>query len=212
MKSRGPAGLIAGRRGRGYKGGRAPGDHESGGDLHYGAIERLLFPTRRWRRRRRRGLAAFSSSPFRPPPVTVAARPTLLKASQTGSQRLTRANVLSAAQAGAVYNGSVRAVMAFFPDTVKHNKGGKYSPSRRHATRRHTIRFDATRQETRRDIQYGRRNTGWDAAQIRFRSILDQNTWLQIISGHLRTDHMVLRDFISTSADTQSDKLRSMKV
>lgn len=31
-------------RGGGYKGGRVPGDHVSGSDLHYGTIERPLFP------------------------------------------------------------------------------------------------------------------------------------------------------------------------
>lgn len=62
----------------GCKGGRAPGDHVSGSDLHYGTIERLPFAPgggeEDW-------CFIFLFVPL--PPVTVSARPTALKLSQS---------------------------------------------------------------------------------------------------------------------------------
>lgn len=58
--------------------------------------------------------------------------------------------------------------MGFFPDTMKHNEERN---TVRNMTWCHTIRYDAIRQETRRDIQYGLRNTPCGTAQVRFRSI-----------------------------------------
>lgn len=62
--------------------------------------------------------------------------------------------------------------MGFFPDTMKHDEERN---AVRNMTWCHTIRvYDALRQETRRDIQYGLRNTPCGTAQVRFRSIRDQ--------------------------------------